>query len=73
MNPTPAQQARIDKLKEDIAELKVQLQYAIVMAEADTSGLDPEQIVQRHIRLLHTYNEIKDGAQSLIGKVRTEG
>jgi len=33
------------------------------------SDRDADEIVQRHIRLLHTYNEIKDGAQALIGKV----
>jgi hypothetical protein len=32
-------------------------------------GRDADAIVQRHIKLLHTYNEIKDGAQALIGKV----
>lgn len=34
------------------------------------SGRDPDEVVQRHIKLLHTYNEIKDGAQRLIGAVR---
>ncbi|ODN78305.1 hypothetical protein L202_03949 [Cryptococcus amylolentus CBS 6039] len=29
---------------------------------------DPNKIVQQHIHLLHTYNEIKDGTQSLIGR-----
>jgi hypothetical protein len=33
------------------------------------SGQDPNEIVQRHIKLLHTYNEIKDGSQRLIGAV----
>lgn len=33
------------------------------------SDADADAIVQRHIRLLHTYNEIKDGAQALIGRV----
>lgn len=28
-----------------------------------------DAIVARHIRLLHTYNEIKDGSQALIAKV----
>ena len=32
------------------------------------SDQDPEAIVQRHIKLLHTYNEIKDGAQALIAQ-----
>lgn len=34
------------------------------------SGRDADEVVQRHIKLLHTYNEIKDGAQRLIGAVR---
>ncbi|KIR56415.1 DNA repair protein Swi5/Sae3 [Cryptococcus gattii Ru294] len=29
---------------------------------------DPNAIVQKHIQLLHTYNEIKDGTQALIGR-----
>ena len=31
---------------------------------------DPKTIVQKHIQRLHTYNEIKDGTQALIGRVR---
>ena len=34
-----------------------------------SSGANPEDIVQRHINLLHTYNEIKDVTQALIGRV----
>ncbi|KAE8542265.1 hypothetical protein D1P53_001039 [Cryptococcus gattii VGV] len=42
-------------------------------AEADALRLqladkDPNAIVQKHIQLLHTYNEIKDGTQALIGR-----
>ncbi|ADV22318.1 DNA repair protein Swi5/Sae3 [Cryptococcus gattii E566] len=29
---------------------------------------DPNAIVKKHIQLLHTYNEIKDGTQALIGR-----
>lgn len=29
----------------------------------------PQAIVQRHIRLLHEYNEIKDIAQGLMGMI----
>lgn len=29
---------------------------------------DPKTIVQKHIQRLHTYNEIKDGTQALIGR-----
>jgi hypothetical protein len=38
-------------------------------ADAPDRDRDADEIVQRHIRLLHTYNEIKDGTQALIGKV----
>jgi hypothetical protein len=33
------------------------------------SGHDPEKVIKNHIEVLHRYNEIKDGVQSLIGKV----
>lgn len=33
------------------------------------SGLDPNAIVARHIKLLHTYNETKDTSQMLIAIV----
>jgi hypothetical protein len=42
---------------------------ANVPSLTDSSDRDADAIVQRHIRLLHTYNEIKDGTQALIGKV----
>ncbi|RSH87672.1 uncharacterized protein EHS24_000186 [Apiotrichum porosum] len=44
------------------------LQQEIARLEAQLEGRDADAIVQRHIKLLHTYNEIKDGAQALIGK-----
>ena len=34
-----------------------------------SEGENAEKIVARHIRLLHTYNEAKDAAQILIGRV----
>ncbi|KIM34216.1 hypothetical protein M408DRAFT_19156 [Serendipita vermifera MAFF 305830] len=30
---------------------------------------DPEKVVKRHIKLLHEYNESKDAAQALMGKL----
>ncbi|RXK38870.1 hypothetical protein M231_03819 [Tremella mesenterica] len=48
---------RIVELEEEIASLRAKL-----------DGQDPNAIVQRHIHLLHTYNEIKDGAQALIAQ-----
>ncbi|KAI9631718.1 uncharacterized protein MKK02DRAFT_41346 [Dioszegia hungarica] len=47
---------RIVELKERIAKLKDEL----------GPGLDPNAIVARHIKLLHTYNETKDTSQMLI-------
>ncbi|KAI0640228.1 DNA repair protein [Trametes polyzona] len=54
-----AQQARIQALQAEIDELQ------------KTLGEDQnaEQIVSRHIKLLHRYNEAKDAAQILIGKL----
>ncbi|WWD20023.1 hypothetical protein CI109_104496 [Kwoniella shandongensis] len=48
---------RINSLKEEVERLRAQL-----------GDKDPHKIVQKHIELLHTYNEIKDGTQALIGK-----
>ncbi|KAK8849402.1 hypothetical protein IAR55_004734 [Kwoniella newhampshirensis] len=48
---------RIQSLREEVERLRGQL-----------GDKDPHKIVQRHIELLHTYNEIKDGTQALIGK-----
>ncbi|EJT47075.1 hypothetical protein A1Q1_04184 [Trichosporon asahii var. asahii CBS 2479] len=45
------------------------LQAEVARLEAELGpDCDADAIVQRHIRLLHTYNEIKDGTQALIGK-----
>ncbi|KAH7334341.1 DNA repair protein [Rhizoctonia solani] len=30
---------------------------------------DPQKIVDRHIKLLHTYNESKDAAQVILGRM----
>ncbi|KAI8981295.1 DNA repair protein [Trametes punicea] len=54
-----AQQARIEALQAEIAELQKSL----------GENENAEQIVSRHIKLLHRYNEAKDAAQILIGKL----
>ncbi|KZP10112.1 hypothetical protein FIBSPDRAFT_1051509 [Athelia psychrophila] len=57
---SPADQAvHIASLEASVAELQTQL----------GEGVDAEKIVARHIRLLHTYNEAKDAAQVLIGRL----
>ncbi|WVW86579.1 hypothetical protein I302_108629 [Kwoniella bestiolae CBS 10118] len=48
---------RLRELQSELEELKVEL-----------GAHDPHEIVQTHIKLLHEYNEIKDGTQALIGK-----
>ncbi|KAI0778956.1 DNA repair protein [Trametes elegans] len=54
-----AQQARIESLQAEINELQQ------VLGEDENA----EQIVSRHIKLLHRYNEAKDATQILIGKL----
>ncbi|WVQ66605.1 uncharacterized protein L199_004789 [Kwoniella botswanensis] len=49
---------------ERIKELQIELQHLKV----ELGDHNPQQIVQDHIKLLHEYNEIKDGTQALIGK-----
>ncbi|KAI0931156.1 hypothetical protein AcV5_005296 [Taiwanofungus camphoratus] len=53
------QQARIAALQAEVDELQK------VLGEDE----DVELIVSRHIKLLHQYNEAKDAAQILMGKV----
>jgi len=61
---------RIARLQEEIADLRLVLGYHLPIARRKESltkrGQDPERIVKKHIHLLHTYNEIKDGTQKLI-------
>ncbi|ORY35040.1 Swi5-domain-containing protein [Naematelia encephala] len=56
-SPSPIQQ-RISRLEKDIALL-----------ESELSGKNPDEITATHIKRLHTYNEIKDTTQALIGKL----
>ncbi|KAI0354771.1 hypothetical protein OH77DRAFT_1521644 [Trametes cingulata] len=54
-----AQAARIQALQAEIDELQKML----------GENENAEQIVSRHIKLLHRYNEAKDATQILIGKL----
>lgn len=49
------EESRTKELEVEVAALRLKL-----------GDRDPKAIVQKHIKLLHTYNEIKDGAQALI-------
>ncbi|PLB51833.1 hypothetical protein P170DRAFT_471758 [Aspergillus steynii IBT 23096] len=70
-----AQQAqrghRLHTLRASIADLESQT----AQVEAQIAGIkaklksDPSTTVQRHIRLLHEYNEIKDIGQGLMGLI----
>ncbi|WVQ75261.1 hypothetical protein IAR50_004874 [Cryptococcus sp. DSM 104548] len=51
-----------------IEEKLVELQKEVSELRDALGDKDPNKIVQQHIHLLHTYNEIKDGTQSLIGR-----
>lgn len=71
-------EARILELESEIVELQkelgwVNIAYPILCAIGDTlprrPGEDAQQIVSRHIKLLHRYNEAKDAAQIIIGKL----
>ncbi|EPQ60059.1 hypothetical protein GLOTRDRAFT_134818 [Gloeophyllum trabeum ATCC 11539] len=53
------QQTRIAALEAEIAEMEQKL----------GDDVDAEKIVSGHIKLLHQYNEAKDAAQILIGKL----
>ncbi|TCD64745.1 swi5-like zinc finger protein [Steccherinum ochraceum] len=52
-------QARIAALEQEVAELQK------VLGE----GQNADEIVSKHIKLLHRYNEAKDATQILIGKL----
>ncbi|KDQ12064.1 hypothetical protein BOTBODRAFT_176827 [Botryobasidium botryosum FD-172 SS1] len=52
-----------------LAERAAALQTEIDLLEAALGDEDPQKIVSRHIKLLHEYNEAKDAAQMLMGKI----
>ncbi|KAG5715896.1 hypothetical protein E4T56_gene20149 [Termitomyces sp. T112] len=54
-----AQEARLATLEAEVKDLQEKL----------GAHEDAEKIVQRHIKLLHQYNEAKDATQILIGRL----
>ncbi|KAK2765953.1 hypothetical protein FQN54_007468 [Arachnomyces sp. PD_36] len=77
---TPEQKKKIQSLTTKITTLTTQIstltndletgkEKLSAVLEGRTSHITPQQIVQRHIRLLHEYNEIKDIAQGLMGMI----
>ncbi|PGH13939.1 hypothetical protein AJ79_03354 [Helicocarpus griseus UAMH5409] len=68
-----ALQSEISKTDALLAEAREKLnppdQTKLSNTETDTAFKDPTAIVQRHIRLLHEYNEIKDIGQGLMGLI----
>ncbi|KAJ5126297.1 hypothetical protein N7448_005609 [Penicillium atrosanguineum] len=63
--------SRLNSLRESIAQLEGEKFQMEVEVEEIRSKLqlDPSIIVNRHIRLLHEYNEVKDTAQGLLGLI----
>lgn len=53
------QEARVATLQAEIDRLQEEL----------GEGVDANEVVKRHIVLLHRYNEAKDATQILIGRV----
>ncbi|KAL2002601.1 hypothetical protein VTN02DRAFT_6411 [Thermoascus thermophilus] len=75
-NLSPAQlaqrQRKIDALRASISDLESQIAQTESQLAETISKLksdDPAKTVQRHIRLLHAYNEIKDVGQGLMGLI----
>ncbi|KAJ5216551.1 uncharacterized protein N7498_002958 [Penicillium cinerascens] len=66
-----ARASRLNSLRESIAQLEgQQLQMELELEEIRSKlQQDPLTTVNRHIRLLHEYNEIKDTAQGLMGLI----
>ncbi|KAH8094698.1 DNA repair protein [Cristinia sonorae] len=58
---TQQKQARIAALQQEVSELQK------IFGEDENA----DECVSRHIKLLHQYNEAKDAAQILIGKLAT--
>ncbi|WRT69384.1 uncharacterized protein IL334_006368 [Kwoniella shivajii] len=67
--PTSTSSTRTNMSKQSTKDDRIlALQEEIQNLKAGLGEYDPNVIIQNHIRLLHTYNEVKDGTQSLIGK-----
>ncbi|KAJ5765624.1 Swi5-domain-containing protein [Penicillium odoratum] len=62
---------RLVLLRDSVAQLQSQLCELEKEVADDKAKLrnDPATTVQRHVRLLHEYNEIKDAAQGLMGLI----
>ncbi|KAJ5641515.1 Swi5-domain-containing protein [Penicillium lividum] len=62
---------RLVLLRDSVAQLQSQLCELEKEIADDKAKLrnDPATTVQRHVRLLHEYNEIKDAAQGLMGLI----
>ncbi|GJE89650.1 Swi5 domain-containing protein [Phanerochaete sordida] len=56
---TKKQQERIAALEQEIIELQAKL----------GTDEDADEMVSKHIKLLHSYNEAKDAAQILVGRL----
>ncbi|KAJ5722829.1 DNA repair protein SWI5 [Penicillium malachiteum] len=66
-----AERGQRETVQASISELQAQeaeLEREIAKTKSELKN-DPNETVQRHIRLLHEYNEIKDVAQGLMGLI----
>ncbi|KAL5362737.1 Swi5-domain-containing protein [Aspergillus floccosus] len=70
-NGNAQREKRLNALHTSIAELESQIEQVESQIASTKSQLkdDPAATVQRHIRLLHDYNEIKDIGQGLMGLI----
>ncbi|KAL2013529.1 hypothetical protein VTN00DRAFT_1054 [Thermoascus crustaceus] len=75
-NLSPAQlaqrQRKINTLRESISDLESQIaqtESQLAETKSKLKSDEPAKTVQRHIRLLHAYNEIKDVGQGLMGLI----
>ncbi|KAJ5643017.1 uncharacterized protein N7484_005524 [Penicillium longicatenatum] len=62
---------RLKALRASIAQLESDLsllEKEVAESKAELRN-DPSTTVQRHVRLLHEYNEVKDAAQGLMGLI----
>ncbi|KAF8598223.1 Swi5-domain-containing protein [Ceratobasidium sp. AG-I] len=61
-------------MPKSVAEDSISQQAEVLQKEIDIlqkllGDEDPQEIVARHIKLLHTYNESKDAGQVLLGRL----
>ncbi|KZZ94126.1 DNA repair protein Swi5/Sae3 [Ascosphaera apis ARSEF 7405] len=62
---------KIDRLSSELSSVEAQMVEARqeLSTLSEEAAKDPTAIVNRHIRLLHEYNEIKDVGQGLLGLI----